>query len=202
MKCTLAVAVATLLLIAPAMAHADDASKHARIEEMLKLTKMDETLAKVIEETKGEIGDAVDEQRAAAQSMPPAQAKILNDFQDKVTALVVEALKPEDLHALLVKLYDQTYTEPELEGIVAFYKTAPGQALLSKAPGLDDQMMAMVQQRVTALKPQIDQLSDQVQKDMAVLHGAGAAPNAAAPAAGGDAKSPDAAKPAPAAPAK
>jgi len=38
-----------------------------------------------------------------------------------------EAMKPE-----FIKLYDDTYTEDEISGILLFYQSAPGQAMLTR----------------------------------------------------------------------
>jgi hypothetical protein len=185
--------LAAILFAAPTLAHADDASKHAKIEEMIRLTKMDDSITKLIEETKQEIGDVVNEQREGASALPPTQAKIMNDFETRISDLVVSSLKLEDIHPMMVKLYDETYTEAELDGILAFYKTPPGQALLNKAPDLVDKVMALVQQRVTALGPQVDKLTDDMQTQMEASRKASGPAN---PAPGNSGAAPDAAAPA------
>lgn len=203
MKRTLVFSLAALLLVAPAVAHADDASKHAKIEEMLRLTKMDQNITKVIDQAKGEIRDMVDEQREGAAALPPAQAKIMNDFETKVSDLVTGVLKLEDIHPMMVKLYDETYTEADLDGILAFYKTSAGQTLLNKTPDLMDKVMGLVQQRVTSLSPEVDKLSEQMQKEMEASRqpAAGAAPQSPAAAPGPSAPSNPAAPAGPPAPA-
>jgi len=179
------IALAAIALCFPQLAHADDASKRAKIEEMIRLTKMDETMTKMMDQTKEQINELV-----AADSggdLPPAQTAIMKDFQAKVSALMVAALSFEQVKPAMIKLYEDAYTEADLDGILAFYKTPAGQSLLGKTPDLMTKVMAIVEDRMTALEPQVEKLSDDMQRQMV---GAGPKPvigpeppAAAAPAA-------------------
>ncbi len=157
-------ALAAITLCLPQFARADDVSKHAKIEEMIRLTKMDETMTKMMNETKQQIDELV----AANQDsgLPPAQAAIMKDFQSKVSALMLSTLSFEQVKPAMIKLYDDAYTEAELDGILAFYKTPSGQAMLAKTPDLMSKVMAIVNERMTALEPQVEKLADDMQRQM------------------------------------
>lgn len=62
--------------------------------------------------------------------------KALADFQTKVEAVINNAMGWDKLRPLYIKLYMDAYTEEELDGIVTFYKSPAGQAMVSKSFGL------------------------------------------------------------------
>ncbi|MDE1175474.1 MAG: DUF2059 domain-containing protein [Edaphobacter sp.] len=58
-----------------------------------------------------------------------------------------------------VDLYAKTYTEPELDAILSFYKSPAGQSMLTKSPELSAQSMQLVQAKMTTLQPQLQKLA-------------------------------------------
>ena len=57
----------------------------------------------------------------------------------------------------IIDLYAKTFTEQELDAIVAFYKTPAGAALIDKIPQIDNQIQQLAQSRLNILQPQITQ---------------------------------------------
>jgi len=157
-------ALLAITLLLPNLAHADDASKHAKVIEMIRVTKMEETMTKMMEETKSQINELI-----AADTDPelaPAQAAIMKDFQAKVSALMLATLNFEKVRPDLIKFYEATYTESELDGILAFYKTPAGIAMLTKTPDLMTKVMNLPQDRMAELAPQVEKLTDDMQRQM------------------------------------
>ena len=57
-----------------------------------------------------------------------------------------------------VALYASTFTEEELQGIIDFYKSAPGQAFVKKQPELMKKSMDLNQAKMAEIMPTIQQL--------------------------------------------
>ena len=149
----LALLACTLGLV-PA-AHADDASKRTKAQELLRVMKVDGLSTQVM-------GSVAQQTQALAQHQfgpnpTPEQQKQLTDFQGKVSTLVGNAVGWKVMEPEFIKLYSDTYTEPELDGILAFYKSPVGQAMLTKAPELGQKSQGIVQQRIAAAQPQLRQ---------------------------------------------
>ncbi len=89
-----------------------------------------------------------DQDRKDAAGM---QARMLSLLQDRIAKM-----KP-----MFVKIYADTYTEEELDGIVAFYKGPAGQAMLLKMPILIQRSMAMSQQMMSDLMPEIQKMAEE-----------------------------------------
>lgn len=55
----------------------------------------------------------------------------------------------------LAKVYTDTYTEEEIDGILAFYKSSAGRAFLQKMPEVMQRLMPVMMQMMGDLQPQM-----------------------------------------------
>jgi hypothetical protein len=55
-------------------------------------------------------------------------------------------------------LYADTYTEQEMDGIIAFYKSPAGEAMLAKTPAIMAKANELVQQQMATVMPEIQKL--------------------------------------------
>mgnify|MGYP005607049363 FL=1 len=67
----------------------------------------------------------------------------------------------------MVKLYTNGFSEAELNQLIAFYKSPLGQKVLKQMPALFSESMKMTQARLEPAVPQIQQLLDQMTKELA-----------------------------------
>jgi len=156
MKCNVPVILA-LLLVAPA-ALADEASKTAKAEEFLKVSKMDEILEKSMKIAMDSIKSGSLQQLLGASAPPPEVRKMIEELQEKTTVLLFNALSWEKLKPEYARLYTETYSEVELDGLIAFYKSPAGQALVAKSPGVMLKANEIAQRRMRAVQPQLQAL--------------------------------------------
>jgi len=49
---------------------------------------------------------------------------------------ILKEVRPEDLVNLVVPIYDQNFSEEEIDGMLAFYSSAVGQKVLAKMPAI------------------------------------------------------------------
>ncbi len=63
-----------------------------------------------------------------------------------------------------IDLYATTYTEQELDGILGFYKSAAGRAMLEKMPQLMQGSMAISQDAVAALVPELNKIIEELKQ--------------------------------------
>jgi hypothetical protein len=108
--------------------------------------------------------------------MTPEKKKMEQEFIDGAMMVVNESFGWKALEADYIKLYADTYTESELDGILAFYKSPAGQAMLTKAPQLSAGTMEIVHSRMGAFQPKMQALQDQYLKQMAAPAGPAASP--------------------------
>src|ERR1035437_5743807 len=104
---------------------ADEASKSAKAEELVQLTQVD-AMMKMMEPMM---------KAALAQADKDISAELrakVGGMQEKIKALV--AVNFSKAKPALVKACTDTYTEEEIDGILAFYKSPARKAVLQKMP--------------------------------------------------------------------
>jgi uncharacterized protein len=145
-----------LALCLPASLHADDASKQAKVRELFALLHVerisDQIKSNVMNQT------AAIPQQLFGPSMSPENKAKFEAFQQKVLQTVDAQVGWKVLEPEYVQLYAQTYTEDELNGIVAFYKTSAGAAMIAKSPQLSAKSIGLVQSKMAAVQPQLKQM--------------------------------------------
>lgn len=155
------IVVAALMwcLGAASCAMADEAGKNAKIEEMLTLTKADAITIQVMDQVKSM-------QKAMLSKMDvPEEARAgIQEMQEKLFEYVHERMDWAKLKPAYIKMYGETYSEEELNGIVEFYKSPAGQAMLAKLPVLTQKGMAIVQQQMGDIMPEIQKMAQEMQE--------------------------------------
>ncbi len=158
--------LALFSILVPTFAHADDASKRAKIEELIVITKMDSLLKQAMTQMSSQIKAMTDNQTANRAQLTPDQQKITDDFQAKVQKLVDDSVSWDKVKPVMVQAYADTYTESELDGILAFYHSPAGQAMLAKNPQLMSHTVELMQKQMAGLEPQIDQAAKDYTEQM------------------------------------
>jgi hypothetical protein len=141
---SLVIGVALLWCASPAKA--DEASKTAKAEELLQLAQGDQMM-KMMEPMMKSMMAQADKDMTAEQ-----RAKA-GEMRDKIMALVAASLNKAK--PAMVKVYTDSYTEEEIDGILAFYKSPAGKALLQKMPEVMQRMAPVMIQMMNDMQPEI-----------------------------------------------
>ena len=140
----LVIGVALLWCASPV--RADEASKSAKAEELLQLTQGDQMMKMMEPMMNGMLAQG-------DKDMPAEQRAKAGEMQGKMMALVAVSLSKAK--PALAKVYADTYTEEEIDGILAFYKSPAGKALLQKMPEVMQRSMPAMMQMMGDLQPQM-----------------------------------------------
>lgn len=133
---------------------ADEPSKTAKIDEILTVTRMDRAQQQVIKQVESMVPSFI-----ADAGIPPSAQKVGQELAGKIADLVHQRLAWEQLKPAYVKLYAETFTEEEVSAILDFYRTPAGKALTEKTPDMMSKSNAIVQEKVTALIPEVNELT-------------------------------------------
>ena len=159
----------TILCFAPSAAYCDDASKNAKVEELFRLMKVDDLLKQTMKTVMEQMKSGMLQQFLGIK-LPPDLEKEVAAFQDRIGAMTTDAMSWDKLEPEYAKLYVEAYSEEELDGIIAFYKTPAGQALVAKSPSLIAKSSGIAQQKLMAVAPQVQkELADFMEKIKAEL---------------------------------
>jgi hypothetical protein len=68
------------------------------------------------------------------QTPTPEQERVIENVRVKMNEIFHEEMRWERLKPIYVQVYQQTFTQDEVDGLIAFYRTPAGQALIDKMP--------------------------------------------------------------------
>jgi len=156
--------VLVLALLLVSSAYATPSSKNRKVHEMLALMRMEETTNR-LEQAQETHLRATAEQELAGATLDPDQRKSFEELQRKLVHLLRETTTWKALEPDLVKLYSDAYTEKEIDGILVFYRSPAGRAMLAKAGDLTARSIAISQRRMAGIAPKIQEAIDQFVRD-------------------------------------
>ena len=137
---------------------ADEASKIAKVEEFFRLSRFQQTMGQLMQMVRQQTDARMIEQISGSQ-VPPGPREDLNRYQDEIYDLLDEAMGWEAMKAEYIRAYVDAFTEEELDGIVAFYRSPAGQSLVEKTPQLMARASQVTQQRMATIAPKLQELA-------------------------------------------
>jgi hypothetical protein len=146
-------------------AHADEASKKAKAEKLLGVMHMDQTMGLMMDSMKTQMDKAI-MQSAETDSMSDAQRKMMVNFETQAMQLISDSVKWQTIEPEYVALYTKNFSEEELDGMLTFYNSPVGQAVLTKMPSMLNESMQIAQKHVESVAPQIKALQDKLMQQM------------------------------------
>jgi hypothetical protein len=165
---------ACFLAAAPAMAN-DGPPSDASIQQLLTLTNVRQLLDQMKVQFDSMIAAGM---RAAQQDHPmtPERQAILDRMKTKMAAVIAETLSWESLEPIYVLTYRASLTQDELDGMVAFYASAPGQAYIHKIPVIMQHAMGEMQGMIKPMQEKLAEIQKQTFQELKDLKPAQEAP--------------------------
>lgn len=156
-----------LLLLATftPLAHADDASKAAKLQQFFEVTKVNQLPEQMGNQVLNQMNNQM-KQQAASADLNAKQQKLVTDYAAKVNSVVKTQLTWDKVKDKFTTLYGNAYSEPEIDAILAFYKSPAGQTMLAKIPELNRQGLQIGQTQFESLVPQLRQMSQDFAREM------------------------------------
>jgi uncharacterized protein len=132
------------------------------IKELLQVMKVSATLDSMMSQIDSLMKSSV---QAALQdrSMTKDEQKMMDTMMQKVSAKVKELLTYEKLEPVYIRIYQNSLNQAEVDGMIAFYKTPSGQAVINKLPLITKTSMEEVQKMMV---PMMQEIQKEVAKTM------------------------------------
>lgn len=136
---------------------ADAPVSDATIHELMSVTNM----RAVLDQMAGQFDPMMKsmmQQASAGQTMNAEQQSILEEMRSKMVNTMKEELNWSALEPVFVRIYRTTFTQSEVEGMLKFYKSPAGKALIAKLPVVMKSSMAVMQEQMKELIPKLQQI--------------------------------------------
>lgn len=100
------------------------------------------------------------------QELSPGEQKIIDDTKNKMVGALKQEMKWENLEPYYIQIYQETFTQDEVNGIIAFYKTPAGQAAVKKMPVLAQKATLETQARMLRLIGRFEKIQKEALQKM------------------------------------
>ncbi|MBR7069308.1 MAG: DUF2059 domain-containing protein [Oxalobacter sp.] len=125
-------------------------AKDATIEKLLVLTGAQKSADTTVTDADAFIQSTIQPMTEKA-SIPAEQQQAVKSCLVNYRKMIHETLNWEALKPEYMRIYRETFTEEELQGLNAFYESPTGKMLLQKTPILGSKMNALMEQRMKSM---------------------------------------------------
>lgn len=102
------------------------------------------------------------QQATQGQHVTPEIQKDIDKRETEIMDVTKEMLDWKKLEPMYVRVYQKSFTQGEVAGLVAFYETPTGQALLTKMPVVMQNTLNEVQQMMRPMMQRVQQMQQDV----------------------------------------
>lgn len=148
--------VAICCLVMTGMAVAEPASETS-IRQLLELTQAHKLVDAMRGEASASFGKAFDLGKGDLQPNAAQQAAI-DKVKSRMQALLESNLDWDKLENSYVRIYRESFSEDEIQGMLAFYQTPAGKAVISKMPRVLQKTSAEMQESFQSMIPAIQKI--------------------------------------------
>ncbi len=143
-------------ICAPAYA-ADQPPSEASLRELLAVTEAKQLIDNSMSQIDAAIQNGV-KQGLQGRVLTPEQEKILDEMRANLLVIFGEEFTWAKLEPAFIDVYQRSLTQSEVDGMIAFYKTPAGRAVIAKMPLIMQNTMQMVQGQLGGMMPRIQQV--------------------------------------------
>jgi len=94
--------------------------------------------------------------------VPIEAQKIFDKCHNDVMTIMREEFSWEKLEPMYVRIYQKSFSQQEVDGMIAFYKTPAGQAVINKLPTVMQNSLIEVQQMMGPMMQRIQKMQQDV----------------------------------------
>ncbi len=152
----------------------------ADAENMLKVMHFEEMLSAIVAQQKKAMGPML-QQSMARMNVPAEDRERVMAIQKKAVDEAMDAMMGPDMTADIARIYSNVFSKEEISAMSSFYATPAGQAMVSKQPQVQEQMMQAMMPRMMQIGPKLQAAMQDYAKERAAA-GAATATAPAAPA--------------------
>ena len=128
--------------------YSDEAARKALAEELMGVMKVQESMEKSLEAMKQMIPMQIQQQGMTSTDVVQQEKMMTGMMQ-----IMSEEINYDKIRDDIAAVYADVFTEEELTGISAFYRTSAGQKFIEKQPELMMRSMQISQKRLSSALP-------------------------------------------------
>jgi hypothetical protein len=139
------------------------------VDEMLKCLQVDKLLTQALTQMTDGMNKAMNQRLQSTiggRELTPAQKAAIDRFRAKFAKTVQDDLSVTSVRAIYLQCYKETFSQDEVDGIIAFYKSPPGQAVSEKYPQVMQKAQSLMQAKIAPMSTQVQTAMDEMIKEL------------------------------------
>lgn len=149
----------------PGRSPAVSAPSEASIKQLLEVAQARKLIDSVMSQMDTLMLQTI-QQATQGKEVSPKIQKEIDKQQADVTGLMKELLDWSKLEPMYVRIYQKTFSQSEVDGMIAFYKTPAGQAVIAKMPTAMQNTMDEMQQMMRPVMQKMERMQQDVATEM------------------------------------
>jgi hypothetical protein len=137
-----------------------DPASDASIEEYLEVSNARSMLEGMKQQVGGFIKNSM-QQASQGKPITPQRQAILDHMAQQMSDLVAETLSWDALKPMYMRVYHDSFTQSEIDGIIRFYKTPAGKAMVNKVPVVMQNVMHEMQAMIKPMQQKMIEIQRQ-----------------------------------------
>jgi hypothetical protein len=150
---------------APSAGATSNAPSEASIKQLLETAQAQKLIDSVMGQMDGLMKQAI-EQATKGRKVSPKIQQDIDKRQAETMAMLKEILDWKKLEPMYVRIYQKSFTQQEVDGMIAFYKTPAGQAVITKMPVVMQNTMNEMQGLMEPMVQKIQRMQQEVVAEM------------------------------------
>jgi hypothetical protein len=137
----------------------------ASLNQLITLTDMKQMMGGVFDQVDGLMNDVI-QQSLKDQKVTKAQQLAIDNMKTKMVSLLKKEYGWELLEPKFMQIYRDSFTQEEVDGMIVFYQSPSGQAVIKKMPVVMQQAITMSQSMIQALAPKMQKIQQEFTAEM------------------------------------
>lgn len=143
-----------LLFCAPTVGAQEAAPNETSLRELLEVTRARDMTDTMLTQMDAAMKSSM-QHAAEGESLNEAQRKVIDEMSAEFVALFKDEMSWEKLEPETLQVYRESFTQAEVDGMLEFYRSDVGQAVVAKMPSVLESSMSITQARMGTLLPRI-----------------------------------------------
>lgn len=137
------------------------------INELLRLSESEKMLESAHAQIDGIMKNNL-QQILKGQSVTAEQQAIIDKFPARLAQIMKEEMSWAKMQPQIAAIYSEVLTQEEIDGLISFYQSPTGRAMVSKMPQIMQKSMALTQQMMMQALPRVQAAMQDVLKQARV----------------------------------
>ena len=146
-----------LLFVSTIIYAADQPASEASVKKLIEITQSKQLIDNMQTQMDSMMRSTM-KKMIGNKTLSPEQEAIIEDMQKQIVTAFASDMNWETLEPDFIDIYRKSFTEDEVTGMLDFYRTPAGQAVIKKMPVVMKYSMEMMQNRMIAVMPKIQQI--------------------------------------------